>query len=80
MRLRRGADLMSSTRAACLGLLTIDQFCDRFAISRRSFYEEVAGGRLTAVKRGSRTLIRTDEAQRWCDALPKCEVPKSKRM
>jgi excisionase family DNA binding protein len=52
------------------GLMTIAEFCDWGRISRTAVYREIWEGRLTALKRGRRTLIATSEAQRWLELLP----------
>jgi excisionase family DNA binding protein len=52
------------------GAYTVEEFCQRFGIGRTSFYDEVNEGRLTAKKRGSRTLIERAEARRWLASLP----------
>ncbi|WP_289296358.1 hypothetical protein [uncultured Reyranella sp.] len=49
---------------------TVATFCQERSMSRATFYREVAAGRLAAVKRGKRTLIRADEAQRYDNSLP----------
>lgn len=45
--------------------LSIDDFCDRYAIGRTKVYDEIKLGRLRAVKTGSRTLIKVDDAEEW---------------
>ena len=52
------------------GAFTVEEFCRRFGVGRTAVYEEIKGGRLTARKRGSRTLIARDEARRWFHNLP----------
>lgn len=42
-----------------------DGFCERYGIKRTLAYEEIAAGRLVAVKVGRRTLIRREGAERW---------------
>jgi hypothetical protein len=41
------------------------EFCQKFAISKSSFYREVRTGRLRIYKRGKRTMIEKSEAERW---------------
>ena len=43
---------------------------DRLGISRSKAYEEIAAGRLKAVKCGSRTLITCECARSWLNHLP----------
>lgn len=43
---------------------------ERLGISRTKAYEEIAAGRLKAVKCGSRTLIPYASGEAWLNALP----------
>jgi excisionase family DNA binding protein len=43
---------------------------DWLGISRSKAYEEIAAGRLKAVKCGSKTLITYASGKAWLDALP----------
>jgi len=43
---------------------------DRLGISRSKAYEEIAAGRLKAVKCGSRTLITCESGRAWLNSLP----------
>ena len=43
---------------------------DWLGISRSKAYEEIAAGRLKAVKCGSKTLVPYASGQAWLDALP----------
>ena len=43
---------------------------DWLGISRSKAYEEIAAGRLKAVKCGSKTLVPYTSGQAWLDALP----------
>ncbi|MFO0995305.1 MAG: helix-turn-helix domain-containing protein [Alphaproteobacteria bacterium] len=52
-----------------LEALTIPEFCARYRTSRTSAYRLLAEGTLKAVKRGRRTLIAADEAERWFRSL-----------
>jgi hypothetical protein len=47
----------------------ISDFCQRYAISRASFYREIAAERLHVIKVGRRTLIARKEAERWFESL-----------
>ena len=49
---------------------SIREFCFRYGIGRTNAYEEIAAGRLRAVKVGRRTLISHDAAEAWLAALP----------
>ena len=48
----------------------IREFCLRYSVGRTHAYEEIAAGRLRAVKVGRRTLITHDAAEAWLAALP----------
>jgi excisionase family DNA binding protein len=48
----------------------INEFCERYSIGRTRAYEEIAAGRLRAVKAGRRTLIPADSAEAWFEELP----------
>ena len=61
---RRG-DATFSPRA-----FSISEFCHLYVIGRTHAYEEIAAGRLRAVKVGRRTLIKSDDAEAWLAALP----------
>lgn len=43
---------------------------DRLGISRSKAYEEIAAGRLRAVKCGTRTLIPYASGEAWLNGLP----------
>jgi excisionase family DNA binding protein len=49
---------------------TITEFCGRYSIGRTHAYNEIAIGRLRAVKTGRRTLVPEDSAEAWLAALP----------
>lgn len=46
-------------------VLTVDQFCTRYAVGRDFFYAEVKRGGLAVHKIGMRTLVAKGEAERW---------------
>ena len=48
----------------------LSQVQERLGISRSKAYEEIAAGRLKAVKCGSRTLIPYASGEAWLNALP----------
>lgn len=48
---------------------TVSAFCDAVGIGATKFYELVKAGEIKTVKCGKRTLIRTDEAQRFVASL-----------
>ena len=43
----------------------IPEFCQIYVISRTALYREVKAGRLNILKRGKRSLIEREEADRW---------------
>ena len=50
---------------------SISEFCAAFGVSRSKTYMLLAAGELTAIKLGSKNLIRTEEAERWFNSLTK---------
>jgi excisionase family DNA binding protein len=54
---------------------SISEFCVRYGIGRTNAYQEIATGRLRAVKVGRRTLITHDAAEAWLAALPEFNRP-----
>jgi excisionase family DNA binding protein len=50
---------------------SINEFCDAYAISRSTFYQQVKRGHINASKCGSRTLISHAAAERWLKRLPR---------
>ena len=55
----------------------IDEFCRRYGIGRTNTYQEIAAGRLRAVKVGRRTLITQDAAEAWLSSLAEANTGKS---
>jgi excisionase family DNA binding protein len=53
---------------------SITEFCRRYGIGRTNVYEQIAAGRLRAVKAGRRTLITLEAAEAWLAALPELQV------
>lgn len=49
---------------------SIPEFCRRYGIGRTNAYQEIAAGRLRAVKVGRRTLITQEAADAWLASLP----------
>jgi hypothetical protein len=64
----------TQTKPSGNGLMTINEFGEWARISRGAIYIEIWDGRLQALKCGRRTLIATQEAQRWLAMLPKFKV------
>jgi len=56
---------------------SVREFCRRYSIGRTNAYQEIAAGRLRAVKVGRRTLIAHNDAETWLAALP--EIKRSNR-
>ena len=52
-------------------LLSVTEACTLLGIKRTQFYKIVGEERLSVVKLGRRTLVRTDELQRFIDSLAK---------
>lgn len=51
-------------------LLTVNEFCQRFRVSRASVYRMAAAGKLRLLKIGAATRISEAEAARWLQSLP----------
>ena len=49
----------------------VEEFCIRYAISRREFYREIAAHKLSIIKRGRRTLVARTDAESWLEAQRK---------
>lgn len=47
----------------------VSEFCQRYSISKASFYREAAANRIRIIKRGRTTLIARAEAERWLAEL-----------
>lgn len=47
----------------------VSEFCQRYSISKASFYRETAANKLRTIKRGRSTLVARAEAERWFVAL-----------
>lgn len=46
---------------------TVDEACEALTISRPTLYRLMRDGELTAIKIAGRTVIRTEELQRFLD-------------
>jgi hypothetical protein len=49
----------------------VNEFCQKYAISRASLYREIKAAKLAICKRGRSTLIARVEAERWFDEIRK---------
>ena len=63
-----------SPHEECDGADSVERFAAKNAISRAQAYKEIAIGRLTARKVGSRTIVTREDAAKWRRALPKMSV------
>jgi excisionase family DNA binding protein len=50
--------------------IPILEFCRRYGVSKTSAYAEIAEGHLRAVKVRRRTLVLTDDAEKWLAERP----------
>jgi excisionase family DNA binding protein len=57
---------------------TLSDFCTRYGIGRTKAYDEIAIGRLRAVKVGRRTLVTENDAEAWLIALPNIGIEQRK--
>lgn len=62
--------MSSAVAAAAPAAITIDQFCETFAIGRSRTYAEIREGRLKVRKVGRRTVILLRDANDWLENLP----------
>ena len=62
---------MDTHLGALTGALSIPKFCNDYSIGRSLAYEEIASGRLKAVKIGRRTVIPVRNAEAWLRLLEK---------
>lgn len=46
-------------------VLTVPQFCQRYQVSRSTFYKLARVGEIRIAKVGRKTLIAVEEAERW---------------
>tara|TARA_B100000678_G_scaffold290613_1_gene303995 strand:- start:7068 stop:7268 length:201 start_codon:yes stop_codon:yes gene_type:complete len=51
-------------------LITIEQFCERYAVSRSTLYRLVESDDISLIKIGRASRIRLEEAERWARGLP----------
>jgi excisionase family DNA binding protein len=49
--------------------LTVQEFCDRYAVSRSTYYRLVANGDLSPVHIGRAVRIRSIDADTWATSL-----------
>lgn len=45
----------------------VNDFCQRYAISRSGFYREIRAKRLHILKRGCRTYVARSDAETWLE-------------
>lgn len=55
-------------------LLSIEEFMDKYSQTRTTTYSQIKKGKLLSRKVGSRTFIRTIDANLWMDALDNNEA------
>jgi hypothetical protein len=56
------------------GADSVERFAEKHGISRSQVFKEIANGRLTARKCGSRTLITSEDSRAWRRRLPKAKA------
>ncbi|WP_442680632.1 helix-turn-helix domain-containing protein [Sphingomonas sp. ASY06-1R] len=62
------------TSAAPKLAYTLKEAIAATGIGKTSLYDDMAAGRLTAKKRGTSTIILTDELRRYLAELPNAEI------
>jgi excisionase family DNA binding protein len=50
---------------------SVKEFCRLYGVGRTFAYEQIAMGKLAAVKAGRRTLITAKDARAWLENLPR---------
>jgi len=55
-------------------LITIEQFCERYAVSRSTVYRLIEAGNISLIKIGRASRIRLADAERWASNLPGYET------
>lgn len=63
-------EIYSTSSEEIDGALTVKEFCQTYKIGHTAVYSEIGAGRLTAKKRGTRTLIPKASARQWFENLP----------
>ena len=63
------ARMGESNSQSAPGAMSVDEFCRWARIGRTSTYNEIANGRLRALKVGRRTVIPAEAARQWLEAL-----------
>src|SRR5258708_2569593 len=58
---------------------SIPEVCKNANSGRTTVYKAINEGQLVAHKRGSRTIIFSNDLERWLNSLPKIEAKHSKR-
>ena len=53
----------------------VAEFCQKYVISKSSFYREIKANRLKLIKRGRTTLIMRVEAERWFACFQRGALP-----
>ena len=54
-------------------IFRVSEFCHLYAISKTSFYREVKARRLRLIKRGRRSYVERQEADRWYSAFARSQ-------
>lgn len=50
-------------------LLSLEDFCEEYSLSKTRFYSEVKKKKLQPIKLGNRTFIAREDAQAWLNKL-----------
>ncbi len=58
---------------------SIPEVCENSNSGRTTVYKAINDGHLVAHKRGSRTIIFSEDLERWLKSLPEIEAKHSKR-
>jgi excisionase family DNA binding protein len=53
---------------------SVEGFCDAYGLRKSKVYQEIAAGKIAAVKFGARTLIPLEAADQWLKSLPTAQA------
>lgn len=52
-------------------LYSVNEFCQAYNVSRTDFYRQLQSGRISILKRGRRSFIARETAEKWVASLAK---------
>jgi excisionase family DNA binding protein len=79
VRARSGKCRSSAEINMTLLVYSIPEVCENSNSGRTTVYKAINDGHLVAHKRGSRTIIFSEDLKRWLNSLPEIEAKHSKQ-